>query len=73
MKYSNRKASPRETSPRETPPLTRGGRRAAEAAMEAAKFQPTLDGKRMVRQYEAHGIVVTEWVSVEQLSNSKKQ
>ncbi len=62
-----RKAPPLESSPRQTPSLTRAGRRVAEAAMEAAKFRPTLDGKRMVRQYEAHGIVVTEWVSVERL------
>jgi len=35
----NRKASSLESSPRQTPPLTRAGRRAAEAAMEAAKFR----------------------------------
>jgi len=69
----NRKASSLESSPRQTPPLTRAGRRAAEAAMEAAKFRPTADGKRVVRQYEAHGIAVTEWVNVERLSNSNKR
>lgn len=68
----NRNAPPLESSPRQTPPLTRAGRRAAEAAMEAAKFRPTADGKRLVRQFEAHGIIVTEWVSVERLSNSNK-
>ena len=68
----NRKAPPLESSPRQTLPLTRAGRRAAEATMEAAKFQPTLDGTRVVRQYEVHGIVVTEWISVERLSNSIK-
>jgi hypothetical protein len=50
----------------ETPPLTRAGRRAANATLEAAKFRPTEDGKRMVRQFEVHGILVTEWVSPNQ-------
>jgi hypothetical protein len=50
----------------ETPPLTRAGRRITDAALEAAKFKPTADGKRLVRQFEAHGIAVTEWVNVEE-------
>jgi hypothetical protein len=49
----------------ETPPLSRAGRRAAEAALAAAKFQPTVEGKRVVRRFEVHGIAVTEWVAVE--------
>jgi hypothetical protein len=49
----------------ETPPLTRAGRKLADAASEAAKFRPTADGKRMVRQFEAQGIRATEWVNVE--------
>ena len=33
--------------------------------MAAAKFKPTADGKRMVRQYEVHGIAVTEWIDAD--------
>ncbi len=46
----------------ETPPLSRAGRKLAEAVLAAAKFKPTADGKRLVRQFEVHGIAVTEWV-----------
>ena len=49
----------------ETPPLSRAGRKIADAIMEAAKFKPTVDGKRLVRQYEVHGIAVTEWLDAE--------
>ena len=49
----------------ETPPLSRAGRKLADAIMEAAKFKPTADGKRVVRQYEVHGIAVTEWMDAE--------
>lgn len=49
----------------ETPPLSRAGRKLAEAVMAAAKFKPTMDGKRLVRQFEVHGITVTEWVDVD--------
>jgi hypothetical protein len=49
----------------ETPPLTRAGRKLAEATLAAAKFRPTVDGKRMVRDYVVHGMKVTEWVSAE--------
>jgi hypothetical protein len=52
----------------ETPPLSRAGRRVADATLAAAKFQPTTDGKRVVRQYEVHGMAVTEWKTVEQAS-----
>ena len=44
----------------ETPPPSRAGRRRADAAMEAAQFRATADGKQMVRQFEAYGMVVTE-------------
>jgi len=57
----------------ETPPLTRAGRRAADATLEAAKFRPTLDGKRVVRQFEVHGMIVTEWVSAEQAADAARQ
>lgn len=49
----------------ETPPLSRAGRKLADAIMAASKFKPTADGKRMVRQYEVHGIAVTEWVDAD--------
>jgi acetoin utilization deacetylase AcuC-like enzyme len=49
----------------ETPPLTRAGRKLAEATLAAAKFRPTIDGTRMVRDYVVHGMKVTEWVSAE--------
>jgi hypothetical protein len=46
----------------ETPALSRAGKKLAEASLTAAKFRPTIDGKRMVRQYEVHGMEVTEWI-----------
>jgi hypothetical protein len=49
-----------------TPDLSRAGRRIADATLEAAKFQPTVDGKREVRRYEVHGMAVTEWRAVDQ-------
>jgi hypothetical protein len=58
----------KETKPiMETPPLTRAGRKLAEA-----KFEPTVDGKRVVREYIAHGIKVTEWVDVEKIAGAGK-
>jgi pyocin large subunit-like protein len=54
----------KDTKPKpETPPLTRAGRKAADATLAAAQFKPTSDGKRAVRQFEVHGIAVTEYVS----------
>jgi hypothetical protein len=50
----------------ETPSLTRAGRKLAENTLAAAKFKPTVDGSRLVRQYEVHGILVTEWVNVKE-------
>jgi hypothetical protein len=46
----------------ETPPLSRAGRRVAEATLAASKFKPTANGKRVVRRYEVHGMEVVEWV-----------
>jgi pyocin large subunit-like protein len=46
----------------ETPPLTRAGRKIADAALAAAKFRPTSDGKRAIRQFEVHGMAVTECI-----------
>jgi hypothetical protein len=49
----------------ETPPLTRAGRKVAEAALARAQFKATADGKRASRQFEVHGIAVTEIVTAE--------
>jgi len=57
----------------ETPPLTRAGRRVADATLAAARFKPTANGKRMVRQYEVHGMIVTEWVNAEYAPDAAKQ
>jgi len=46
----------------ETPHLTRAGRTIAEKTLAAAIFRPTSDGDRLTRNYEVHGIVVTESV-----------
>jgi pyocin large subunit-like protein len=46
----------------ETPPLTRAGRKVADAALAAAKFKPTSDGKSAMRRFEVHGMAVTECV-----------
>ncbi len=58
----------KETKPiMETPPLTRAGRKLA-----AAKFKPTVDGKRVVREYIVHGMKVTECVDVEKAAGVGK-
>jgi pyocin large subunit-like protein len=49
----------------ETPPLTRAGRKIADATLAAARFKPTSDGKSAIRQFEIHGMAVTECVNVE--------
>jgi hypothetical protein len=56
----------------ETPPLSRAGRKLAETTLAAAKFKPTVNGKRMVRQYIVHGMKVTEWVDVEKIAGAGK-
>jgi acetoin utilization deacetylase AcuC-like enzyme len=48
----------------ETPPLSRAQRKIADAAMAAAKFKPTSDGKSAIRQFVVHGMAVTECVNV---------
>jgi hypothetical protein len=55
----------------ETPPLSRAGRKIADAIMEAAKFRRTTDGTRLVRQYEVHGTVVTEWMDAERVAEDQ--
>ena len=61
-----RKLYMKDTKPKpETPPLTRAGRKIADATLAAAKFTPTADGKAAIRKFEVHGMVVTERVSAE--------
>lgn len=63
---------PKDAAPvTQTPPLSRAGRKLAETALAAASFRPTVDGKRMVRQYEVYGIAVAEWVNVPELKWGK--
>ena len=40
--------------------------------MAAAKFKPTVDGKRLVRQYEVYGIEVTEWMDADKASEASR-
>ena len=48
----------------DTPPLTRAGRKIADATLATAQFTPTSDGKSVIRKFEVHGMAVTECVSV---------
>lgn len=56
----------------ETPPLSRAGRKIADAALAAAKFTPTSDGKRAIRQFDVHGMAVTECVDATNLVPSSR-
>jgi acetoin utilization deacetylase AcuC-like enzyme len=51
----------------ETPPLSKAGRKVADATLAATKFAPTSDGKSAVRKYILHGMVVTEYISAEKV------
>jgi acetoin utilization deacetylase AcuC-like enzyme len=55
----------------ETPPLSRAGRRLADAALAAAQFKPTVDGKRAIRKFEVHGMAVTECVDIEKAAEGR--
>ncbi len=55
----------------ETPPLSRAGRRLADATLAAAHFKPTADGKRAIRKFEVHGLAVTECVDVEEAAETR--
>jgi hypothetical protein len=48
-----------------TPPLSRAERKVADAALAAAKFVPSSDGKNAMRRFEVHGMAVTEVMSAE--------
>jgi hypothetical protein len=61
-----------DTKETETPPLSRAGRRKAEATLASAQFRPTTNGKRVVRRYEVHGMEIVEWVSVERAEDATK-
>jgi hypothetical protein len=64
---------PKDSKPRpETPPLSRAGRKVAEAVMEAAQFKPNADGGRFVRQYIVHGLIVTEWIDAEKFAELER-
>jgi pyocin large subunit-like protein len=52
----------------QTPPLTRAGRKVADATLAAAKFIPSTDGKNATRKFEVHGMAVTEYVSAERVA-----
>jgi hypothetical protein len=56
----------------ETPPLSRAGRRKAEATLASAQFRPTTNGKRVVRRYEVHGMEIVEWVAIERAEDAPK-
>jgi acetoin utilization deacetylase AcuC-like enzyme len=55
----------------ETPPLSKAGRKVADATLAAAKFTRTSDGKSVVRKYILHGMVVTEYISAEKAPDPK--
>jgi pyocin large subunit-like protein len=65
--------APLKDSVPRTPPLTRQGRKVADATLAAAKFTPTSDGKSAIRQFEVHGMAVTEYVSAETAADSIKE
>jgi hypothetical protein len=61
-----------QNRPPETEPLSRQGRKVADATLAAAKFKPTSDGKSAMRQFEVHGMTVTELVSAEKAAGPTK-
>jgi hypothetical protein len=44
----------------------------AGTTLAAAKFKPTVDGKRMVRQYIVYGIALTEWLDTGTVGSSRQ-
>jgi len=65
-------AQAKETRP-ETPPLSRQGRKAADATLAAAKYVPSSDGKNAMRKFEVHGMAVTEFISAEKAGQAVKE
>jgi hypothetical protein len=57
----------------ETPPLSKAGRKVADATLAAATFTRTSDGKSAVRKYSLHGMVVTEYISAEKAADPGKR
>ena len=57
----------------ETPPLSRAGRRSADATLAAAHFKATVDGERVIRKFEVHGMAVTECVDVEEAAEGRRK
>ena len=68
---NSRKASVeiKEPTP-QTPPLTRVGRKEADAKLMAAKFIPSSDGKNAMRKFEVHGMAVTEYISADKAADA---
>ena len=63
----------KDTKPKsETPPLSRAGRKIADATLAAAQFTPTTDGKSAIRKFEVHGMTITERISVTDASPDSK-
>jgi pyocin large subunit-like protein len=62
-----------KTAGPETPPLSRAGRKVADATLAAAKFVPSSDGKNAMRKFEVHGMAVTEFISAEKAADAGKK
>jgi hypothetical protein len=65
------KAPAKEAGP-QTPPLSRAQRKVADAALAAAKFVPSTDGKNAMRKFEVHGMAVTEYISADKAADTAK-
>jgi hypothetical protein len=69
---STPKPQAREAGP-QTPPLSRAGRKVADATLAAAQFVPSSDGKNAMRKFEVHGMAVTEFISAEKAEKTTKK
>jgi hypothetical protein len=69
---TSRKAPAKEAGP-QTPPLTRAGRKVADATLAAAQFVPSSDGKNAMRTFEVHGMAVTECIPAEKAITDKSR
>jgi hypothetical protein len=63
------KAPAKEEGP-QTEPLSRAQRKVADAALAAAKFVPSTDGKNAMRKFEVHGMAVTEFISADKAADT---
>jgi len=62
----------KETGP-QTPPLSRAERKVADAALAAAQYVPSSDGKSTMRKFEVHGMAVTEFISADKAADTEKK